>query len=95
MGIVYRNGRPYLYRSVRRAGRVTSEFVASGTDALLIAALEADERDGRRCDLERIRAERRGADDLERALDELAGQARAFARDALSAAGYQLHHRGE
>ena len=30
MGLVYRNGRPYLYRSVRRGGRVTSEYLASG-----------------------------------------------------------------
>ena len=95
MGIVYRNGRPYLYRSVRRGGRVTSEFVASGTDALLIAALQEDERDGRRFDLERIRSERKEADDLERALDELAERARALARDALTAAGYHQHHRGE
>jgi hypothetical protein len=34
-------------------------------DALLIAALQEDERDGRRCDLERILSERREADDLE------------------------------
>ena len=27
MGLVYRNGRPYLYRSKRRGGRVTSEYV--------------------------------------------------------------------
>ncbi len=41
MGLVYRNGRPYLYRSVRRDGRVTSEYVAGGEDAFLIGALEA------------------------------------------------------
>ena len=45
MGLVYRNGRPYLYRSVRRGGRVTSEYLGRGIDALLIAALEADDRD--------------------------------------------------
>jgi hypothetical protein len=88
MGLVCRDGRPYLYRSIRRAGQVTSEYVASGIDARLVAAIEADERDGRRCDLERIRSERKELDDLERALDELAERARAFARDALTAAGY-------
>jgi hypothetical protein len=95
MGLVYRNGRPYLCRSVRRVGRVTSEYLASGADALLIAALEADERDGRQCDLERVRSERKELDDLERALDEMAEHARALARDALTAAGYHQHHRGE
>ncbi len=42
MALVYRNGRPYLYRSVRRGGRVTSEYLGRGIDAQLIAALEAD-----------------------------------------------------
>ena len=95
MGLVYRNGRPYLYRSVRRAGRVTSQYTASGVDAFLIAALEENERDERRCELEQIRAERREADDLERALDEMAERAGDLARDALTAAGYHQHHRGE
>ena len=95
MGLVYRDGRPYLYRSVRRAGRVTSEYVASGIDAWLIAAVEADDRDNRRCDLEEVRAERRELDALERALDEMAERARALARDALTAAGYHQHDRGE
>jgi hypothetical protein len=95
MGLVYRDGRPYLYRSVRRAGRVTSEYVASGIDAQPIAALEADDRDNRRCDLEKVRAERRELDALERALDEIAERARDRARDALTAAGYHQHHRCE
>ena len=95
MGLVYRDGRPYLYRSIRRGGRVTSQYLARGTDALLIAALEADERDQRRCDLEEARGERREVDDLERALDEMAERARDLARKALTAAGAHLHHRGE
>ena len=95
MGLVYKNGRPDLYRSMRRAGRVTSGYLATGIDAPLIAALEADEQDGRRSDREQARAERRGADDLERALDKMAEQAHALACDALLAAGYHQHHRGE
>jgi hypothetical protein len=95
MALVYRDGRPYLYRSVRRAGRVTSEYVAGGIDAQLIAALEADERDERRAERERARAERREADELDRALDDLAAIARAVARDALLSLGYHQHDRGE
>ena len=95
MGVVYRNGRPYLYRSMRRGGRVTSQYLASGADALLITALEADERDWQRLDRERIRSERKEHDDVEQALDDLAGRARDLAAAALRAAGYHQHHRGE
>jgi hypothetical protein len=95
MGLIYRDGRPYLYRSVRRGGRVTSKYLAGGIDAQLIATLEDIERDDRRGDRERARAERREVDDLERALDEMAERARALAHDALTAAGYHQHDRGE
>jgi len=95
MGLVYRNGRPYLYRSIRRNGRVTSEYVAGGEDAFLIHVLESDDRDRQRFDRQEARSERKELDDLERALDDLAEQSRDLARDALSAAGYRQHHRGE
>jgi hypothetical protein len=95
MGLVYRNGRPYLYRSIRRNGRVTSQYLAGGEDAFLIDALERIEREKRDFDLWDKRSERKKLDDLERALDDLAEQAGDLARDALSAAGYHQHHRGE
>jgi hypothetical protein len=95
MALVYRNGRQYLYRSVRRAGRVTSEYVGGGIDAQLIAALETDERDWKLFDREQALSERKQVDDLERALDELVELAQDLARDALSAAGYHQHKRGE
>ena len=95
MALVHRNGRPYFYRSVRRGGRVTSEYMGGGIDAQLIAALEADEQDWKRFDREQARSERKELDDLERALDELAERARDRSREGLIAAGYHLHHRGE
>lgn len=95
MGLVYRNGRPYLYKSVRRGGRVTSEYVGSGEDALLINALETIDRDEKDYERHEQRAERKRLDDLERALDEMAVRARDLACEALSAAGYHQHHRGE
>ena len=52
MALVHRNGRPYLYRSVRRGGRVTSEYMGGGIDAQLIAALEDDEQLWKRFDRE-------------------------------------------
>jgi hypothetical protein len=57
--------------------------------------LEADERDWKRFDRERVQTERKQLDDLDRALDEMAEQARALAREALTAAGYHQHRRGE
>jgi hypothetical protein len=36
MAIVYRNGRPYCYRSERRGDRVASTYMGSGEDAILI-----------------------------------------------------------
>ena len=95
MGLVYRNGRPYLYQSVRRGGRVTSQYLAGGEDAFLIHALQTDDRDRQSFDRQEARSERKELDDLDRALDELAKQARDLACNALSAAGFHQHHRGE
>ena len=39
MSVVVRGGKPYLYRPVRRNGRVTSEYVASGDEALELARM--------------------------------------------------------
>jgi hypothetical protein len=81
MALIYRGERPYLYRSERRGGRVTSRFVAAGESAVLIARMneiERDEKDYRRhCVLE----ERRQLDDLEHGLDELVDRARTLAAE--------------
>jgi hypothetical protein len=95
MGLVLRNGRPYLYESVREGGRVTSRYVGRGEDALLINALKAIDRDEQDYERHEQQGERKRIIDLERALDELARQARDLAREALTAAGYHQHHRGE
>jgi len=95
VALVYRNGRPRLQRSVRRGGRVTTEYQASGEVALLIAAMEQIERDERDFERRRGQEEWKRFDDLERALDDLAEQARALARDALQRVGYHQHKRGE
>ena len=94
MGLVYRNGRPYLYRSVRRNGRVTSEYLAGGEDAFLIGTLERMEATSEPPTFKRSGASGSNSTTWSE-LDELAEQARDLARDALSAAGYHQHHRGE
>jgi hypothetical protein len=68
MALVHRNGRAYLYRSARRGGRVTSEYVGGGIGAQLIAALETIERDEAELKRSQARDERKELDDLERAL---------------------------
>ena len=82
--------RPTLPLPIRpaRAAESRRNTWRRGVDAILIAALEADERDWKRFDREQARSERKELDDLERALDELAERARDLAREALTAAGY-------
>ena len=93
--MIYRNGRPYLYRSVRKGGRVTSEYRGSGETARLIGAWDAMDAIDRDDERSRVREERNAHDELERALDELAERGRFLAHEALTAAGFHQHHRGE
>ena len=72
MALIYRAGRPYLYRSIRRNGRVTSEYRGSGETALLIAALDRLDREERDYQRWHEREDRRELDRLEQELDELA-----------------------
>ncbi len=98
MALVRRGGKTYLYRSVRRSGRVTSEYMASGAAAELIEAqarLDRIVNAGLRA-LPPMDPEERGRlDELDRTLDVLVADARGMAHDALAAAGYHQHKRGE
>lgn len=95
MGIRTIRGHRYYYRSVRRGGRVRSEFVAAGARALLLA--ECD-RITREVQAERRRlaeAERRESEAMtgvlvgwSRGVDDLVGR-------ALESAGFHRHKRGE
>jgi len=95
MALVYRNGRPRYQRSVRRGGRVTTEYRGSGEFAVFFGLLDAEDRQEQQAAREAERAELRRLDDLEHALDEIAGRGRDLAHEALTAAGFHLHHRGE
>src|SRR5262245_16126647 len=94
MALLFRSGRARFQRSVRRGKKVTTEYVASGVSAALIGRLETIRLDGLDDQRWSRRQERERLDELERALDELAGAASALARDALDRAGYHQHHRG-
>lgn len=93
MGLIYRNGRPYLYRSKRTGGRVTSEYVASGDAAQLITQMvvrDRDRRDEKRSDVDAIRER---SDALEVSLDDYARRVDDLTRSALLVAGYHQHKR--
>jgi hypothetical protein len=47
MALIYRNGRARYQQSVRRDGRVTTEYRASGNAALLFACLDAESQEER------------------------------------------------
>jgi hypothetical protein len=78
MGYIRRNGRAYYIRSIRRGGKVTSEYVGTGFAAEAIALLDRDFRTLRRLmrlEIEAERQERIEGDRAERAkLRELAGR---------------------
>ena len=81
MAVIHRNGRTYIYRSVRRGGKVTSEYGGSGECARLIGQMEAIERDGRDYERWTEQEERRELDELEDALVKMVEHAEALARN--------------
>jgi hypothetical protein len=93
MTIVYRGGRPYAYRSVRRNGRVTSEYRGSGEFALFVEWMDALDRED--SELERVErgADHERLDAAERALTDYSEHVEALTRAALFAAGFHLHKR--
>src|SRR3954468_16666725 len=88
MALVYRNGRARLQRSVRRGGRVTTEYRASGDAALLIARLETLERDERTMQRFEVEAELEALAIVEEPLNDYFDRVEDLARSALYAAGY-------
>jgi hypothetical protein len=95
MALVIRNGRPYLYRSVRKGGKVTSEYAGSGEFASLAGRLDAIEREERRRQLAEEREQRDRLDSEDRPVAELFHLVEIIARATLEAAGYHLHRRSE
>jgi hypothetical protein len=88
MGLARRNGHWYLYRSVRKDGKVTSEYRGSGDIALWDWSIGHEERtradEDRRERLEAEAEDRR----LDDALAALTERAEAMAHAELVAAGY-------
>lgn len=95
MGWKWINGNRYYYKSVREGGRVRSRYYGGGLSATLIAEMESIETAERIADRLDKRAARDEEREIGRALDSLAADARGAAAEALMAAGYRQHHRGE
>ena len=89
------NGRQYYYLSVRYGRMVRSEYGGGGEAGLLCALLQEDSRAERQERLDEEKATRERYDEVDRALDDLVKTAKAAAAEALKAAGYHQHHRGE
>lgn len=95
MSVVFRAGRPYLYRSVRRGGRVTSEYVASGREAVELARERARERGIGDDESPAARAQRLADEVGEAALGDFFGRVEDLARSLLHAAGFHRPTRGQ
>jgi hypothetical protein len=95
LALVLRNGHPRLQRSVRRNGKVTSEYRGSGDAALFGAYLDALDRLDAAYDRAGAREQQEETDELDRAVQSIYEMARARAEEALRAAGFHQHHRGE
>ena len=95
MGLVIRNGRSYLYRRVRKGGKVTSEYAGSGDFATLAGRLEALEREERRRELAEERNERDRLEAEDSPVAEMFHRVEIIARAAREAAGYHRHRRSE
>jgi hypothetical protein len=93
MSLVRRGGKTYLYRSVRRGGRVTSRYMAGGAVAELLDAQARRARALRRAGPSEDPGERRRLDELDRALDALVAEARGLAHAVLTEAGFHQHKR--
>jgi hypothetical protein len=99
MGLVYKNGHPYYYRSTWEGGQRVTRYVCRGEYAELMAEIERAERncrnEGRKID----REIRRSRAEAERRRDErvanVVNQAIDVARQFLESVGYHRHKRGE
>lgn len=82
-----------MQRSIRRDGRVTSEYVASGETAMLIALLDADSREERDSERQEFQADRDASGAVERALNDSSDRVEDLACAALYADGFRRPER--
>jgi hypothetical protein len=89
-----RNGR-YFYRSRREGDRVVSEYLGAGAVGEAVARREDARRAQALAARGRERSSQEEARALEATLHDLARASDELLAEALTAAGYHRHHRGE
>jgi hypothetical protein len=85
----------YYTRSRKVNGRVVREYVGAGLVGILLAQLDAEEREQRALKRAEVRAARDELAAIDEPLEELNALADRLVRAALLVAGYCQHKRGE
>ncbi len=94
-GLARRGGGSYYYRKVRRGGRVVSEYLGCGPSATLMAEDDSIEREMLEASRDYWKEERERLEAEEAVAVALFDRVEALAREALEAARYHRHKRGE
>lgn len=90
-----KGGGRYYTRSRRVNGRIRREYIGTGELAEAMAVLDALEREDRELKREEEQRERKRLDDLDREARTYCAAVDRILADALMAAGYHRHARGE
>lgn len=90
-----RGPQTYYYRSVRRDGRVTKDYLGTGPLAELYAAEEAERRAQRQAEAEAWHQEQAALDALDRQIDAWWDMGTVLLKATLYTEGYYQHDRGE
>lgn len=95
MAIEYRGNRAYYYRKIRDGDRVRSEYVGGGELAPLAREVDRMEWDLREVEWLEEAVEVEEAETMDRLMQAHFDAVEAVAREAIEAAGYRRHKRGE
>jgi hypothetical protein len=89
-----RGSQTYYYRSIRRHGRVTKDYLGTGPLADLYAAEDAEQRAQRHTEAEAWRQDRAALDALDRQVDAWWDMGTVLLKATLYTEGYYQHDRG-
>ena len=90
-----RGSQTYYYRSLRRHGRVTKDYLGTGPLAELSAAEDAERRAQRHAEAEAWRQEQAARDALDQQIDAWWDMSMVLLKATLYTEGYYQHGRGE
>lgn len=90
-----RGNQSYYYRSVRSGTRVTKEYAGGGLAGALGAEFDAEQREQRAVERQRLQHERARWSALEQPACELDDLAELLTAVTLTTAGFRQHDRGE